>query len=763
MGLDSVRNFAKGTVSQGYASGVTSIVLSTGDGAKFPNPGVNGDLAFPLVWWNYTDYADPSDDPSVEIVRCTARTTDTLTIVRAQEGTADVNHNTGGKTYKVILALTAKMITDINTAGRKLDTLSGTNKMFWATGLTGGGDALDGIDGNDLTVGDGVFALYNDGVRDLLLEYRVQASGATESSPGIIAPDSNAGTKRLHLVSITPNEIDVRGFTTIDAAVTAIGSVETTLVVCDARTLGGDVTIPSTLVPRIVKGGVITIGTGLTLTINGPFEAGLYKVFNCTGTGKVVFGSGTVKEVYPQWWGTGTANDHDGFEAAFACALTGHLRVYIPSGTYAITGGLDLGYNSTGSIEYGNFIVEGSGKGTVLSFTISDTSTPAINIASSTTKMTIKNLFLKSTVPNKGIGVYAPGSGMTLDFDGITAYDFYTGFDVNIYTGSITNCIAGYGNTGFKINASTGLKVKNSYAMGNTAIGAEAWAGVGWYIGGGAYSSLDNCASDSNVTAYKFYSIVTDSDYSWSMVGCGMESNTNPIYIDMPTLTLLIENPSTDNSLIAYIENARNIIIDSMQGSENFTATRNATKVGVGVIRFVHTSMRITNPTLIPGTATTIDRSVWGINDLAYSIIGIGASDGIQEGRMIYRGNSLEIKLYALVEGDKASMTVNVEPYRQYDLATARGGTVTAMVFNNSGITKISVSTNALIKITETVIGTTGYVFLIEPFDSLTNPTAHLAIFTVTVHTSDVVHNHNIITAGTYTGRTTVKLNGVDY
>jgi hypothetical protein len=113
MALDPTKNFAICTVSAGYASGITSIVLATGDGAKLPDPAVSG--AFNLVWWNSTDYPDPSNDPSVEIVRCTARSVDTLTIIRAQEGTSDVNHNTGGKTYKVILSLTKKMMDDIST------------------------------------------------------------------------------------------------------------------------------------------------------------------------------------------------------------------------------------------------------------------------------------------------------------------------------------------------------------------------------------------------------------------------------------------------------------------------------------------------------------------------------------------------------------------------------------------------------------------------------------------------------------------------
>lgn len=111
MALDATKNFAKVEVSTGYDSAATSVALKAGDGAKLPQPSTDG--SFNLTWYNYTDYKDPTDDPNVEIVRCTARSTDTLTITRAQESTTAQNHNTSGKTYKMILGLTAKMITDI--------------------------------------------------------------------------------------------------------------------------------------------------------------------------------------------------------------------------------------------------------------------------------------------------------------------------------------------------------------------------------------------------------------------------------------------------------------------------------------------------------------------------------------------------------------------------------------------------------------------------------------------------------------------------
>lgn len=112
MTRDAYKNFAKVTVSTGYVSTDTSIVLTTGDGAKLPA------VPFNAVWWNVTDYPDPSDDPNVEIVRVTVRSTDTLTITRAQESTTATNKNTGSKTYKLHAGATVKLInTDISAPG----------------------------------------------------------------------------------------------------------------------------------------------------------------------------------------------------------------------------------------------------------------------------------------------------------------------------------------------------------------------------------------------------------------------------------------------------------------------------------------------------------------------------------------------------------------------------------------------------------------------------------------------------------------------
>lgn len=135
--MDAAKNFAKGTVDGAYDDEVTSIDLIAGDGNKFPA------APFNAVWWNATDYPDPADDPLVEIIRVTAKSTDTLTIQRGHEGTgvpgvAGVTHNTEGKVYKLIAPLTAKFVDEVLPA-----THAGDDYTVDVGGLTlSSGDAL---------------------------------------------------------------------------------------------------------------------------------------------------------------------------------------------------------------------------------------------------------------------------------------------------------------------------------------------------------------------------------------------------------------------------------------------------------------------------------------------------------------------------------------------------------------------------------------------------------------------------------------------
>jgi hypothetical protein len=96
---------AEAAVSTGYSSAATSIVLSSGQGARFPS------TPFYLTWYNFTDFPftfpqsgkslQRTLDPNREVVLVSSRSVDTLTIVRGQLGTTATAKNIGSKTYKV--------------------------------------------------------------------------------------------------------------------------------------------------------------------------------------------------------------------------------------------------------------------------------------------------------------------------------------------------------------------------------------------------------------------------------------------------------------------------------------------------------------------------------------------------------------------------------------------------------------------------------------------------------------------------------------
>ena len=81
-------NNAISTLNGAVASGATSLVVATGDGAKFPSPGANEYFLVTLI--------DASGN--YEVVKVTARTSDSFdTIVRAQEGTTAIAFADGDK------------------------------------------------------------------------------------------------------------------------------------------------------------------------------------------------------------------------------------------------------------------------------------------------------------------------------------------------------------------------------------------------------------------------------------------------------------------------------------------------------------------------------------------------------------------------------------------------------------------------------------------------------------------------------------------
>ena len=74
-------NNAASELASAVTSGAVSLALKTGDGAKFPTPS-GGDFFLVTLYQKVGQ-----DEINHEIVKCTARAGDVLTVIRAQEGT----------------------------------------------------------------------------------------------------------------------------------------------------------------------------------------------------------------------------------------------------------------------------------------------------------------------------------------------------------------------------------------------------------------------------------------------------------------------------------------------------------------------------------------------------------------------------------------------------------------------------------------------------------------------------------------------------
>lgn len=126
--------------------------------------------------------------------------------------------------------------------------------------------------------------------------------------------------------------------TSFQDAITACGSSSTTLHVGRGTySITGNMVVPANvcLVPE--KGAVLSVATTKTLTINGPFEAGLYQVF--TGAGSVLFGDGAVKTVNNYWFGAAVGGENaTATQAAIdSIPATGGVTLLLAKSLYSST------------------------------------------------------------------------------------------------------------------------------------------------------------------------------------------------------------------------------------------------------------------------------------------------------------------------------------------------------------------------------------------------------------------------------------------
>lgn len=117
MAFDAHANLAGTTIATAPSppTSGTSLVVSAGGGARFPAPPFNATV------WPAATAATPAN---AEILRVTARTTDTLTILRAQEGTPARAIGSGDQ---IAATITAKTLTDVETEFATVARLTAVN------------------------------------------------------------------------------------------------------------------------------------------------------------------------------------------------------------------------------------------------------------------------------------------------------------------------------------------------------------------------------------------------------------------------------------------------------------------------------------------------------------------------------------------------------------------------------------------------------------------------------------------------------------
>ncbi|MFH2076166.1 MAG: hypothetical protein ABIJ57_12610 [Pseudomonadota bacterium] len=133
---------------------------------------------------------------------------------------------------------------------------------------------------------------------------------------------------------------------TITSALTAIGtSNKVTLVLAPGTwTIATALTIPANITLKVPGGAILTKSGSGTMAINGPFEAGQYKVFFDFSAGNITFGQKQPYYLCEWWGGTGDgATDnlvpiqcqHDSIPAAGG-------KMLFPGNDYRISGAIDI-------------------------------------------------------------------------------------------------------------------------------------------------------------------------------------------------------------------------------------------------------------------------------------------------------------------------------------------------------------------------------------------------------------------------------------
>jgi hypothetical protein len=165
-----------------------------------------------------------------------------------------------------------------------------------------------------------------------------------------------AGLDSLTRVRDTASQAErfISEHASLSAAVSTLGSTETTLVVDTQQSVGSSLTIPANITLRVTNTGSFSIGSSQTLTIQSAIIAPPRQIFLGSGVARFT-GNTRLAGVYANWWGAKGDDSTDcasSLQAAVDCFDASNLdgRILFAPGVYRIAGALQDTGNSNSQI-----------------------------------------------------------------------------------------------------------------------------------------------------------------------------------------------------------------------------------------------------------------------------------------------------------------------------------------------------------------------------------------------------------------------------